>query len=85
MTHKEAGKLNIGDPIIYQGFTVGRVESATFDVNQRQALYQLFIFKPFDSLVQTRTHFGLSSGIDLQLNAVGFDVKFGSIIERQLA
>ncbi|AUI86438.1 paraquat-inducible protein B [Vibrio azureus] len=79
LTHKEAGKLNIGDPVIYQGFTVGRVESATFDVNQRQALYQLFIFKPFDSLVQTRTHFWLSSGIDLQLNAEGFDVKFGSI------
>ncbi|GEM77152.1 paraquat-inducible protein B [Vibrio sagamiensis NBRC 104589] len=79
LTHKDAGKLNIGDPVIYQGFTVGRVESATFDVKKRKALYQLFIFKPYDNLVRTKTHFWLNSGIDIQLNAEGFDVKFGSV------
>ncbi|MGR4991572.1 intermembrane transport protein PqiB [Vibrio rotiferianus] len=79
LTNREAGKLGVGDPVIYKGFTVGRVESTSFDVDTRRALYQLFIFKPYDSLVRTKTHFWLSSGVDLQLNAEGFEVKFGSL------
>ncbi|BCN23760.1 intermembrane transport protein PqiB [Vibrio alfacsensis] len=79
LTHREAGKLGVGDPVIYKGFTVGRVEKTSFDVDSRRALYQLFIFKPYDSLVRTKTHFWLTSGIDLQLNAEGFEVKFGSL------
>ncbi|MGR5194893.1 intermembrane transport protein PqiB [Vibrio rotiferianus] len=79
LTNREAGKLGVGDPVIYKGFTVGRVESTNFDVDTRRALYQLFIFKPYDSLVRTKTHFWLSSGVDLQLNAEGFEVKFGSL------
>ncbi|MGR5132194.1 intermembrane transport protein PqiB [Vibrio alfacsensis] len=79
LTHRSAGKLGVGDPVIYKGFTVGRVESTSFDVETRRALYQLFIFKPYDSLVRTKTHFWLSSGVDLQLNAEGFEVKFGSL------
>ncbi|WP_404973157.1 intermembrane transport protein PqiB [Vibrio campbellii] len=79
LTHREAGKLGVGDPVIYKGFTVGRVETTSFDVETRRALYQLFIFKPYDSLVRTKTHFWLTSGVDLQLNAEGFEVKFGSL------
>ncbi|HCG6533268.1 intermembrane transport protein PqiB [Vibrio parahaemolyticus] len=79
LTHREAGKLGVGDPVIYKGFTVGRVEKTSFDVDTRRALYQLFIFKPYDSLVRTRTKFWLNSGLDLQLNAEGFEVKFGSL------
>jgi paraquat-inducible protein B len=79
LTHREAGKLGVGDPVIYKGFTVGRVENTSFDVDTRQALYQLFIFKPYDSLVRTRTKFWLNSGVDLQLNTEGFELKFGSL------
>ncbi|MEF1326415.1 intermembrane transport protein PqiB [Vibrio sp. M260121] len=79
LTHREAGKLGVGDPVIYKGFTVGRVETTSFDVETRRALYQLFIFKPYDNLVRTKTHFWLTSGVDLQLNAEGFEVKFGSL------
>ncbi|EGQ8098101.1 paraquat-inducible protein B [Vibrio parahaemolyticus] len=79
LTHREAGKLGVGDPVIYKGFTVGRVEKTSFDVDTRRALYQLFIFKPYDNLVRTRTKFWLNSGLDLQLNAEGFEVKFGSL------
>lgn len=79
LTHHEAGKLGVGDPVIYKGFTVGRVETTSFDVETRRALYQLFIFKPYNSLVRTKTHFWLTSGVDLQLNAEGFEVKFGSL------
>ncbi len=79
LTHNEAGKLGVGDPVIFKGFTVGRVEKTSFDVDSRQAKYQLFIFKPYDSLVRTRTKFWLHSGMDLQLNSEGFELKFGSL------
>lgn len=79
LTHREAGKLGVGDPVIFKGFTVGRVEKTSFDVNARQALYQLFIFKPYDSLIRTRSKFWLNSGVDLQLNTEGFELKLGSI------
>ena len=46
LTHREAGKLGVGDPVIYKGFTVGRVEATSIDVETRRALYQLFILKP---------------------------------------
>ncbi|MGP8307730.1 intermembrane transport protein PqiB [Vibrio sp. YIC-376] len=79
LTHREAGKLGVGAPVIYKGFTVGRVEKTSFDVDSRKALYQLFIFKPYDNLVRTRTKFWLNSGLDLQLNTEGFELKFGSL------
>ncbi|WP_462055167.1 PqiB family protein, partial [Vibrio cholerae] len=79
LTNKEAGKLNVGDPVMYEGFTVGRVESAQFDVESKKAQYQLFIFAPYDKLVNTRSFFWLNSGINLQLNAEGLEFSLGSI------
>ncbi|MBA5760757.1 intermembrane transport protein PqiB [Vibrio sp. 404] len=79
LNHELAGKLDIGDPVIYQGFTAGRVEKVTIDANKRIAQYQLFIFKPFDELVRTGSQFWLNSGVDLQLNAEGFKVRIDSI------
>ncbi len=79
LNHDLAGQLSVGDPVIYQGFTAGRVEKVTIDTANRIAQYQLFIFKPFDSLVRTSSQFWLSSGVDLQLNAEGFKVRIDSI------
>ncbi|WP_181710929.1 intermembrane transport protein PqiB [Vibrio tarriae] len=79
LTNKEAGKLNVGDPVMYEGFTVGRVESTQFDVETKKAQYQLFIFAPYDKLVNTRSFFWLNSGINLQLNAEGLEFSLGSI------
>lgn len=31
LTNKEAGKLSVGDPVLYEGFTVGRVEQVSFN------------------------------------------------------
>lgn len=79
LRHNEAGKLGVGDPVLYRGFTVGRVEKTSLDVDSQQALYQLFIFEPYDSLVRTKTHFWLSSGVELRLNSEGFEVKVSSM------
>ncbi|RWX54619.1 intermembrane transport protein PqiB [Photobacterium chitinilyticum] len=77
--HNEAGKLGVGDPVLYEGFTVGRVEKMTFDPEAKKANYQLFIFEPYDSLIRKRTRFWLTSGVDLQMSAEGFNLKIGSI------
>ncbi|ENM5738373.1 intermembrane transport protein PqiB [Vibrio mimicus] len=79
LTSKEAGKLSVGDPVMYEGFTVGRVESTQFDVDSKKAHYQLFIFAPYDKLVSTRSFFWLNSGVNLQLNAEGLEFSLGSI------
>lgn len=79
LTSHEAGKLNIGDPVLYDGFTVGRVEKTNFDINSKLANYQLFIFEPYDSLVRTTSTFVMQSGMDVQVNAEGFNVKIGSL------
>lgn len=79
LTHKEAGKLSVGDPVIYEGFTVGRVEKTGYDVEQKQAEYQLFVFSPYDKLVTENAHFWLNSGLSLKMNAEGIDVNVPSI------
>lgn len=79
LTHQQAGKLSVGDPVIYHGFTAGRVEKVTFDTQQNKALYQLFIFQPYDELIRTGTYFWVNSGVDLELNTEGFKLRFDSL------
>ncbi|WP_166368628.1 intermembrane transport protein PqiB [Psychromonas sp. SA13A] len=79
LSHAKAGKLNIGDPVSYQGFTVGRVEKTSFDLAEKKALYQLFIFEPYDGLLLSGSQFWLTSGIDVKLNADGFNVQVDSL------
>lgn len=79
LSHKKAGKLSVGDPVIYQGFTVGRVEKVSFDIKKEKALYQLFIFQPYDELVRDSTHFWIESGMDIDLNTQGFNIHLGSL------
>ncbi len=75
----EAGKLSVGDPVMYEGFVVGRVETVGFDVDKRHATYQLFIFQPYEKLLRTRSRFWLNSGLDITINAAGFNIEVGSL------
>ncbi|PSU22768.1 intermembrane transport protein PqiB [Photobacterium phosphoreum] len=79
LTSRQAGKLGVGDPVLYDGFTVGRVEQVSFDINSKRANYQLFIFEPYDSLVRTSSDFILASGVQVKVGAEGFNVKIGSL------
>lgn len=71
--------LAVGDPIIYQGQTVGQIESANFNVDAKRMDYQIFIREPFSTLVSDTTQFWLRSGIDFHLGSDGVDVQLGSI------
>ncbi|BAJ00220.1 paraquat-inducible protein B [Shewanella violacea DSS12] len=79
LTSHHAGKLGVGDPVLYEGFTVGRVESVSFDIKSKLANYQLFIFEPYDSLARTNSAFMMLSGFNIQMNAEGVNVNVGSL------
>lgn len=71
--------LRVGDPVSYQGYTVGRVEETRFDPDSRNMHHQVFIEEPYGQLVTDSTRFWTSSGIDFQLDANGVSVKVESL------
>ncbi|QJQ96580.1 MULTISPECIES: intermembrane transport protein PqiB [Halomonadaceae] len=71
--------LRVGDPVTYQGYTVGRVEDASFDPEERHMRHRLFIESPYDVLVTESTRFWSTSGIDLRLDSEGFRVNVESL------
>lgn len=74
-----ATALSVGDPVIFKGYTVGRVESAQFDPERRQVHYVLYIFQNYRSLVTDNTHFWLTSGINFEFTSEGFKMGIGSL------
>ncbi|GEA60748.1 paraquat-inducible protein B [Vibrio comitans NBRC 102076] len=79
LTHNEANKLGIGEPVLHHGFTVGRVEKTSYNYEKQTAEYQLFIFAPYDSLVFEHSQFWLDSGVEVKLDTSGIDLKVGSL------
>ncbi|OYD21212.1 intermembrane transport protein PqiB [Oceanimonas baumannii] len=71
--------ISAGDPVSYQGFTVGRVEHSEFDTEQREMKLRLYIQAPYDSLITTNTRFWSSAGVDMRLDSRGIRVKVGSL------
>ncbi|GAB2798189.1 intermembrane transport protein PqiB [Halomonas shantousis] len=64
--------LRTGDPVTYQGYTVGRVESTEFNPETREMRHQLYIQSPYDVLVTDTTRFWTASGFGLRLDSEGF-------------
>jgi paraquat-inducible protein B len=71
--------LSVGDPVTYQGYTVGRVEEAEFDVETRRMHHRIFIESPYHRLVTDNTRFWGSSGVDLRLDSEGVRVQLDSL------
>ncbi|NYS61544.1 intermembrane transport protein PqiB [Vreelandella salicampi] len=71
--------LNVGDPVSYQGYTVGRVEEANFNAEERTMNHQIFIEEQYANLVTDSTRFWVASGIDFQLDADGVRVNLESL------
>ncbi|MFG6667329.1 intermembrane transport protein PqiB [Halomonas sp. HNIBRBA4712] len=71
--------LRVGDPVSYQGYTVGRVEDNRFDPESRTMQHQVFIEEPYADLVTDSTRFWTSSGIDFRLDANGVRVNVESL------
>ncbi|HET8807417.1 MAG TPA: intermembrane transport protein PqiB, partial [Methylophaga sp.] len=71
--------LRTGDPVTYQGYTVGRVETAEFDKDTLQVNHQLFIESPYDVLISPNTRFWSAKGINLELSSAGIEVNIASL------
>lgn len=79
LTSAGSATLSTGDPVIYQGQSVGQVEAAKFSVPENRMRYTVFIRVPFDTMVSQGTQFWLRSGIQFHLGAGGIDVQTGSL------
>ncbi|WP_458735008.1 intermembrane transport protein PqiB [Zobellella taiwanensis] len=71
--------ISTGDPVTYQGYTVGRVEDSRFDPDKREMRHLLYIQSPYDVLVTTTTRFWTGSGVDVRLDSQGFRVNVASL------
>ncbi len=75
----KAAALSVGNPVLYNGYTVGRVESATLDPATGSGRYGIFVEAPYDALVTSTTRFWNASGVSLDLNAGGLSLKTESL------
>lgn len=74
-----ANSVSTGDPLLYRGFKVGKVEQVKLDLKSSQIHYTAFIDAPYDSLVTAGTRFWNASGLDIEAGANGIRVQSGSL------
>jgi paraquat-inducible protein B len=79
LTSSHAGGVGVGDPILYRGFRVGRLESTEFDGETQQVRHHAFIDAPYDKLVDGSTRFWNASGLSLEASAAGMKLNVGSL------
>ncbi|WBF19620.1 intermembrane transport protein PqiB [Halomonas elongata] len=79
LTSQVGNALSVGDPITSQGFPVGRVEKADFDVDTQQMHHRIFIESPYNQLITHNTRFWSTSGIDFSLNSQGINLQVESV------
>jgi len=71
--------LQTGDPILYRGIDVGRIEHVHFNAEERRVYYDAFIESPFDKLITTNTKFWALNGFDIDLSAEGVQIQTGTL------
>lgn len=67
-----------GDPIIYKGLTVGKIEDIFFNLEERIVYYNAFVEAPYHELISENTRFWDVSGVRLDLKSTGVTVKTGN-------
>jgi len=71
--------LSVGEPVLYRGFKVGRVENTDLDIRTQQIFYSVFIKAPYDDLITSNTRFWNASGLSVKMNAKGVSVNATSL------
>ena len=79
LTSNYASSVTAGDTVVYRGYKVGRIETMSFNPEDRLVNYQIFIDAPFQELVTSNVRFWDVSGISVSTGATGFRVRTGSI------
>ena len=68
-----------GNPVLYHNIIVGRIEKSEFLPQDQKNHYQIFIDKPFDSLVNDNVKFWITSGFDIKASPNGFKLRTGPL------
>jgi paraquat-inducible protein B len=71
--------FDVGDPILFHGIEVGRIEYVYFNTEERIVYYNAFIESPYDSLVTTNTKFWEVNGVEVNLSSDGIRVQSGTL------
>jgi paraquat-inducible protein B len=64
-----------GDPVVYKGFNVGKIEDIYFNSDENKMYYNAFIEAPYHTLIRSNTRFWKVSGLELELSADGLNVQ----------
>jgi paraquat-inducible protein B len=72
---EQAGGLGPGTSIVYKGITVGKLDTRVFNPESGQVEFDAFIDANYARLVDVRTHFYNSGGLDLKVGADGVQVR----------
>ncbi|MBB1487784.1 intermembrane transport protein PqiB [Oceanospirillum sediminis] len=75
----EAHSLNVGDQVLFRGFPVGQIEWIQFEPESVEAIYGVFIRRPYDQLVTSDSRFWNVSGVHFNLSAEGVNIQTGSL------
>ncbi|WP_086442498.1 intermembrane transport protein PqiB [Acinetobacter baumannii] len=75
----DLGSLDIGSPIYYRRINVGQITAYKLSDDGKSVELQTFIRAPYDKFVTTDTRFWQASGIDVTLNASGFNLDTQSL------
>lgn len=76
----DLGSLEIGSPVYYRRIQVGRIIGYDLDESGKSVNIQVFVDAPNDKFVTSDARFWNASGINLSLNADGFNVQTGSLV-----
>ncbi len=74
-----ASSVSVGDPILFHGYTVGRVESMALDEFSQSVRYNAFVDAPYHKNVTSGTRFWDVSGLTLNASTEGFTFSSESI------
>ena len=75
----ESRPLYEGQPVLFHGHRVGRIEYVHFNTSERRTYYNAFIAAPHDRLITTNTRFWFSSGVAFDLSTEGLRVEMASL------
>ncbi|MFT5759939.1 MAG: paraquat-inducible protein B [Alteromonadaceae bacterium] len=71
--------FDIGDPVLYRGNKVGRIEYVHFNSDKGKLYYNVFIDAPYDELITTNTRFWEVKGIEVDISAEGVKFNTGTL------
>jgi paraquat-inducible protein B len=71
--------LGEGDPVLFHGIEVGKIEYVHFNSEERRTYYNAFVAAPYDRLITTNTRFWLSNGLSVDLSADGIRLEMASL------